>query len=161
MAIPDYQSLMLPILQLAAQGEFSVPMAAMEIAKSHGLSNAEAEEMLPSGKQRLLHNRIHWAKFYLTKAGLLESPKRGRFTLSESGKQLLNKPPAILNTKYLLTLPTFKEFYGKSEVAEPADDNAAPEPPVATPEEIISEAEKAFNAALRDDLLSRILQNSP
>ena len=76
MAIPDYQSLMLPILKLAAQGEFSVPMAAVEIAKSHSLSAAEAEEMLPSGKQRLLHNRIHWAKFYLTKTGLLESPKR-------------------------------------------------------------------------------------
>ena len=139
MAIPDYQSLMLPIMKLAAQGEFSVPMAAAEIAKSHGLSAAEAEEMLPSGKQRLLHNRIHWAKFYLTKAGLMESPKRGRFTLTEMGKQLLTKPPAVLNTKYLLTLPAFKEFYGKSEAAQPADDSATPDPPVATPEEIISE----------------------
>jgi restriction system protein len=160
-AIPDYQSLMLPILKLAAQGEFSVPMAAIEIAKNHGLSDAEAEEMLPSGKQRLLHNRIHWAKFYLTKAGLLESPKRGRFTLSEMGKALLKKPPANLNTKYLLTLPVFKEFYGKSEAAQPDGDSGALEPPAATPEEIISDAEKAFNAALRDDLLSRILQNSP
>jgi restriction system protein len=159
--IPDYQSLMLPILKLAAQGEFSVPMAAVEIAKSDGLTAAEAEEMLPSGKQRLLHNRIHWAKFYLTKAGLLESPKRGRFTVTEMGKQLLNKPPAVLNTKYLLTLPAFKEFYGKSEAMQPEGDSGAPEPPAATPEEIISDAEKAFNAALRDDLLSRILQNSP
>jgi restriction system protein len=138
-----------------------VPTAAVEIAKSHGLSDAEAEEMLPSGKQRLLHNRIHWAKFYLTKAGLLESPKRGRFTVTEMGKQLLNKPPAVLNTKYLLTLPAFKEFYGKSEAAQPSHDGSAIEPPAATPEEIISDAEKAFNAALRDDLLSRILQNSP
>lgn len=161
MAIPDYQSLMLPILKLAAQGEFSVPMAAVEIAKSHGLSDAEAEEMLPSGKQRLLHNRIHWAKFYLTKAGLLEIPKRGRFTVTEMGKQLLNRPPAVLNTKYLLTLPAFKEFYGKSEAAQPSDDGSALEPPAATPEEIINDAEKAFNAALRDDLLSHILQNSP
>ena len=161
MAIPDYQSLMLPILKLADQGEFSVPMAAVEIAKSHGLSATEAEEMLPSGKQRLLHNRIHWAKFYLTKAGLLESPKRGRFTVTEMGKQLLNKPSVFLNTKYLLTLPAFKEFYGKSEAAQPEGDSGAPELPAATPEEIISDAEKAFNAALRDDLLSRIRQNSP
>lgn len=117
--------------------------------------------MLPSGKQRLLHNRIHWAKFYLTKAGLLESPKRGRFTLSEMGKALLKKPPVNLNTKYLLTLPVFKEFYGKSEAAQPDGDSGALEPPAATPEKIISGAEKAFNAALRDDLLSRILQNSP
>lgn len=161
MAIPNYQSLMLPILKLAAQGEFSVPMAAVEIAKSHSLSAAEAEEMLPSGKQRLLHNRIHWAKFYLTKAGLLESPKRGLFILTEMGKQLLNEPPAVLNTKYLLTLPAFKEFYGKSEAAQPSGDGSAIEPPAATPEEVISDAEKAFNAALRDDLLSRILENSP
>ena len=71
MANPDDQSLMLPIIKRAAQGEVSVPMEVAEIAKSHGLLSAEAEEMLPSGTQRLLHNRIHWAKIHLTKAGLL------------------------------------------------------------------------------------------
>jgi restriction system protein len=77
------------------------------------------------------------------------------------GKALLKKPPANLNTKYLLTLPAFKEFYGKSEAVLSEGASGVLEPPAATPEEIISEAEKAFNAALRDDLLSRILQNSP
>lgn len=70
MSIPDYQSLMLPVLEVAAKAETSVPLAEAEIATKFGLSDEEREQMLPSGKQRVLHNRIHWAKFYLTKAGL-------------------------------------------------------------------------------------------
>ena len=76
MAIPDYQSLMLPVLEAAAEGETRVPHAAKIIAERFGLSEADREEMLPSGKQRLLHNRIHWAKFYLTKAGLIDNPRQ-------------------------------------------------------------------------------------
>ena len=67
--IPDYQSLMLPVLEIATKGETSVPLTEADIATRFGLSDAEREELLPSGKQRVLHNRIHWAKFYLTKAG--------------------------------------------------------------------------------------------
>lgn len=89
MPIPDYQSLMLPVLEVSAKGESSVPLAADEIAGRFGLTNEEREQMLTSGKQRVLHNRIHWAKFYLTKAGLLESPKRGRFMISNAGRQAL------------------------------------------------------------------------
>lgn len=78
MAIPDYQSLMLPVLRIASQGESRVPDAAKKIADELGLTEAEREEMLPSGRQRLLHNRIHWAKFYMSRAGLIDSPARGR-----------------------------------------------------------------------------------
>jgi restriction endonuclease Mrr len=101
MPIPDYQSLMLPVLEVASKGETSVPLAEADIAVRIGLSDEEREQMLPSGKQRVLHNRIHWAKFYLTKAGLLESPKRGRFIITAAGQQVLAKPPAILDTKHL------------------------------------------------------------
>ncbi len=65
--IPDYQSLMLPVLEVASKGEISVPLAPMLFADRVGLSQSEREELLPSGKQRLLHNRVHWAKFYLSK----------------------------------------------------------------------------------------------
>lgn len=68
MPIPDYQTLMLPVLRLAASGhERRVAEVAEKIADDLGLSVNEPEEMLPSGRQRLLHNRIHWAKFYMTK----------------------------------------------------------------------------------------------
>lgn len=75
MAIPDYQSLMLPVLEIAAEGEIRVPAAAEKIADRLQLTDEEREELLPSGKQRLLHNRVHWAKFYMTKAGLVDSPR--------------------------------------------------------------------------------------
>lgn len=73
---PDYQALMLPVLTVAAEGATRVPAAAETVADRLGLSDEEREEMLPSGKQRVLHNRIHWAKFYMTKAGLIASPPR-------------------------------------------------------------------------------------
>jgi restriction system protein len=73
MSIPDYQSLMLPVLRIAAKGETSVPIAEAEIAEVFALTQEEREQMLPSGKQRVLHNRIHWAKFYLTKEPVAES----------------------------------------------------------------------------------------
>ena len=85
MAIPDYQTLMLPVLQLAAKGEQRVGVAAERIADELGLSNEERATMLPSGRQRLLNNRIHWAKFYMSKAGLISSPGRGRFVATDQG----------------------------------------------------------------------------
>lgn len=161
MAIPGYQSLMLPVLQVAAKAESSVPLAEAEIATKLCLSDEERGQMLPSGKQRVLHNRIHWAKFYLTKAGLLESPKRGRFAITPAGHQVLANPPPSLDTKYLLTIPTFRDFYRGEDDSEAVTAAIEVEPPSATPEEVVEAAYNAVHAALRADLLDRILQNSP
>lgn len=161
MSIPDYQALMLPVLELASKGETSVPLVEAEIAARFGLSDEERQQMLPSGKQRVLHNRIHWAKFYLTKAGLLESPKRGRFVITAAGQQVLANPPANLDTKHLLTIPTFRDFYRGGEDAEAVAPTNEVELPSATPEEVVEVAHKAVHFALRADLLDRILQNSP
>jgi len=161
MAIPDYQALMHPVLELAAKAETSVPLAEMEIANRFGLTDEERQQMLPSGKQRLLHNRIHWAKFYLTKAGLLENPKRGRFAITPAGRQVLANPPANLDTKYLLTIPAFGDFYRGGEIPETATSPAQAEPTSATPEEVVEAAYRTVQAALRAELLERILQNSP
>jgi restriction system protein len=76
---------MLPVLKAAAEGETRVPLAAQKIADELGLTANEREELLPSGRQRILHNRIHWAKFYMAKAGLIETPRRGAFKASEEG----------------------------------------------------------------------------
>jgi restriction system protein len=77
MPIPDYQALMLPVLKLAAKGETSAPEVEQNLADEFGLTPEERAQLLPSGRQRILHNRVHWAKFYMTKAGLLDSPKHG------------------------------------------------------------------------------------
>lgn len=76
---------MSPVLTVAAEGETRVPLAAEKIVDRLGLTEDEREEMPPSGKQRLLHNRVHWAKFYMSKAGLIDSPKRGVFVISSAG----------------------------------------------------------------------------
>jgi len=68
MAIPDYQTLMLPLLKRAALGEMRVLEAERQMGEEFGLTPEEREQLLPSGKQRVLHNRAHWAKFYLMKA---------------------------------------------------------------------------------------------
>jgi len=163
MPIPDYQTLMLPVLRLAATAEQRVADAAERIADDLGLSPAEREEMLPSGRQRLLHNRIHWAKFYMSKAGLIASPKRGRFIATETGRALLASSPAHIGVKELKDYEGFREFYSGQK---PSDDNATPaaiSPLVetGTPEEQIEVAYQALHSALRAELLERIVQNSP
>lgn len=162
MPIPDYQSLMLPVLTIAAEGETRVPIAAEKIADRLGLTEDEREEMLPSGKQRLLHNRVHWAKFYMSKAGLIDSPKRGVFVISPAGRQLLTSNPQRIDVETLKRIPAFAEFYSTSTT-----DTATPTPlPMssasdATPEEQIDSAHAVLTAALKADLLQRILEQSP
>lgn len=165
MAIPDYQSLMLPVLTVAAEGETRVPAAAQLIADRLGLTEQEREQMLPSGKQRLLHNRVHWAKFYMTKAGLIESPKRGVFTASTFGRELLDTNPARIDVEVLKRIPAFAEYYSQyttnSSAALQVDVMVASSTSDATPEEQIDAAFAVLSKALMTDLLTRVLEQSP
>ena len=167
MPIPDYQTLMLPVLRLAAEGgERRVGEVAEAIADELGLDPTEREEMLPSGRQRMLHNRIHWAKFYMSKAGLITAPARGRFAATEAGRRGLAGKPSRIDVAFLMREPTFRTFY-KNEAVPVGGGDA--EPPlavtaaetIATPQDRIEAAYQEFHAALRDDLLQRIAQNSP
>jgi restriction system protein len=162
-AIPDYQTLMLPVLKLAAAGETRVPTAAKTIADAFGLTDAEREEMLPSGRQRILHNRIHWAKFYMSKAGLIDSPKRGVFKASGEGLKVLASPPPNIDVEFLKKYPSFVDFLNASSAGSPTDEKEAAtvaSGSPATPEEQVDAAQKVLHAALRADLLQRIADNS-
>lgn len=164
MAIPDYQTLMLPVLSLAAEGETRVPIAAQIIADRLGLSQDEREEMLPSGKQRLLHNRVHWAKFYMSKAGLVDSPRRGVFVATPAGMALLAKKPSRIDVETLKEIPAFAEFHGQAGAnVEPDQVSAAlaATSSDATPEEQIDAAYTVLTSALKADLLQRVLEQSP
>jgi len=119
---------------------------------------------LPSGKQRILHNRIHWAKFYMAKAGLIDTPKRGVFAASAAGKALLATNPSIIDVETLKNYPAFVEFYGATAAtASPNDIPATTASAVSsvTPEEQIDAAHSILTSALRADLLARILEQSP
>lgn len=170
MAIPDYQTLMLPLLKISGLGETRIPDIEEQLANELGLTADERDLMLPSGRQKLLHNRLHWAKFYLTKAGLIDVPRRGRFVISDTGRALLASNPARIDITVLEQYPAFREFYkGNGSPGAPSA-NADLSPPttsmqpvisITTPEEQVEAAHAAMQSALRTELLQRILQNSP
>jgi len=142
-----------------------VPVAAQIIADQLGLDENEREEMLPSGRQRILHNRIHWAKFHMAKAGLIDSSKRGVFTATTAGRELLATNPTRIDVETLKRFPAFREFYGQSgnsstqpEQVQNISTSAASD---ATPEEQIDAAHAVLSKALKADLLARVLDQSP
>lgn len=164
MAIPDYQTLMLPVLKLAAEGNTRVPVASESIADQFGLTEHEREELLPSGKQVLLHNRVHWAKFYMTKAGLIDSPTRGVFVASDAGKALLATQPDRIDVSLLKTYPKFLEFYDKSNSNKGESQDSAQQLSAAsdaTPEEQIDAANSVLTKALTAELLIRVHEQTP
>ena len=94
MAVPDFQSLMLPLLKMAADGQPHALAEAREVLTSgFKLTQAERDELLPSGNQSKFSNRVAWAKSYLQQAGLFVSPKRGHFQLTDRGTGVLENPP--------------------------------------------------------------------
>lgn len=95
--IPDYQTIMLPLLKFAGDGrEHHIREAINYLAEKFGLSEEERKLLLPSGQEYVFDNRVRWAKTYLTKAGLLDSPKRGYFKITERGLNVLKNPPQKL-----------------------------------------------------------------
>ena len=141
---------MLPVRRLAAVGEKRVADVADCIADEFNLPPEERKTLLPSGRQRILNNRIHWAKFYMSKAGLISSPARGRFVATEEGRKLLASSPQQINVALLMKYPSFRDFYKNdsepsAESPEVLLDDKATKVDTTTPEEQI---EVAYQAAL-------------
>ena len=161
MAIPDFQTLMLPVLKASAAGEVKISDVVTLLGKQLALSEEELSELLPSGKQTTFANRVNWAKSYLGKAGLVTLTKRGHFEASAGGKTVLASPPHAINIKFLESFPEFKQF--KDTSGQPA---ATPQPRAVnlkdlTPDEIIRSAYGEMHQALSSELLSKILFARP
>jgi restriction system protein len=111
MAVPDFQSLMLPLLRVAADAkEHSLAEAREKLADEFKLSHEDHEELLPSGRQSKFSNRVAWAKSYLQQAGLLSSPRRGHFQVSARGSEILKSPPDRIDISFLEQYPEFVAF---------------------------------------------------
>lgn len=162
MAIPDYQTCMLPFLQFLSDGkEHSLRGAEEALAQHFQLAPAERAELLPSGQQGIFKNRIGWARTYLKKAGLLEAPKRGVFKITDLGIKTLAESPARIDGKYLEQFPEFMQF---RDLSKPDSVVTAPvemTPTKTTPEEAIELAHQGLREQLAQELLSRILSCSP
>lgn len=159
MAIPNFQEITLPLLRLAADGEVhSLAASRGQLARHFALSDAEEEEMLPSGRQRRFANRVAWAKVYLERAGLLASPARGQFKITPRGRDVLAEPPEIVDIRFLERFPEFLDFRSRSQAlsAVQADTSEA-----ATPEELLESAYQSLRAGLASELLERVKSASP
>ena len=163
MTIPDYQTVMLPLLRLAAdKQEHSLRGAIEKLADQFELSEQERKELLPSGRQATFDNRVGWARTYMKKAGLLESKRRGYFKITSRGLQALQKDPQTINVKFLEQYPEFVEFRTKRAVTDkPATSKETQEDDTQTPEEAIEVAYQAIRNNLASDLIQQIMECSP
>jgi restriction system protein len=154
MAIPDYQSIMLPLLRFATDGnEHSLREAIEVLPEQFGLTDAEKKELLPSGQQPRFNNRVAWARSYMSKAALLESTRRGHFRITQRGREVLSRNPSEINVKFLEQFSEFVEFRGKHR--EPAEITESTETEtLQTPGELL---ETAYQK-LREDLSAELLK---
>ena len=116
MAIPDFESIMLPLLKFLNDGKrHSVSEAEEHLSSLFNLSLEERTQKKSSGGETLFHNRLHWAKFYLKKAGLIENPPRLRFKITTRGTKTLGEKLDKIDTTYLMQFQEFLDFIGKKK----------------------------------------------
>ena len=162
MAIPDFQTIIKPLLQLASDGKQHSNREAREaLARTFKLSDEERNALLPSGRQGIFVNRVAWAKAYLQQAGLLEAPQRGFLRITERGRQALKDAPERITIGFLQRFPEFAEF--RSPTRKPKDTQAEPniEEEERTPEEILEAAHIRLRTGLAAELLGRVKTSSP
>jgi len=163
MTIPDYQTVMLPLLRFAADGqEHSLREAIEKLADHFDLSDDERKALLPSGRQATFDNRVGWARTYMKKARLLHTPRRGYFTITDVGIQALKTNPEAINVKFLERYPEFLEFKTKSNAKSTATETDTTVPTEErTPREVMEDAYATIRTQLASELLERIAQSSP
>jgi restriction system protein len=165
MAIPDYQTLMLPLLQFAGDGaEHTLVQAVDLIADKFDLNEADRKELLPSGGQQKLFNRVGWARTYMAKAGLLESCGRGKFRITPRGLDVLKSKRPKINVDFLNQYPEFVEFRTGSKstniaVSDTNDTNSIVLQQ--TPQELLEISYQALHHQVAQELLERISKASP
>lgn len=164
MPIPDYQTIMLPLLQLTADRKGKSFKELVEALTDHfKLSEEEKSELLPSGQAFLFSNRVGWARTYLKKAGLLDAPKRGILIITERGLAVLKKKPKTIDNNLLKQFPEFLQFqsFKKDENTMGSGRIIPDEENTQTPQETIDNAYHKIRQALVQELLEGIKSLSP
>ena len=161
MTIPDYQTIMLPLLKFAGdKKEHSIREAIDHIADSFKLSEGERKEVLPSGRSYIIDNRVGWARTYLKKAGLLEDTRRSFFQITEKGTGVLAKSPTEINIKFLQNFPEFNEFRKRKEDGE-EQEHVIQEETSQTPQELLEYGYQKIKRDLAQELLISVKKASP
>ncbi|HUY80665.1 MAG TPA: restriction endonuclease [Acidobacteriaceae bacterium] len=165
MAIPDYQFLMLPVLKAASKEEARIGAVVDTLADELALSPEQRSELLPSGKQTVFSNRVHWAKSYLSKAGLVEPTRRGHFKITPRGQTVLQSNPTAIDNHFLNQFEEFRQFRERSAETEPDGTQIQSPIPLSdqkeTPDEIMRSAHRQIEGTLAQDLLERVRSAPP
>jgi restriction system protein len=161
MAIPDYQSCMLPLLKFYGDGQEHTNRESIDsLAEYFKITDDERRMMLPSGVQGLFDNRVNWARTYMKKAAVIESPKRGVHKITKRGLDILKKKPTSIDINYLAQFQEFKEFralrHTKQESNETEIDLNGK-----TPEESLEGAYQKIRSDLATELLQQLKLSSP
>ncbi len=155
MTIPDFQTLMLPLLQKLADGKEHPNREVLDsLADQFGLTEDERKQLLPSGQDFVFRNRVAWVRTHMKAAGLIDNPKRGVFVITKSGRKLLATRPDRVDLKLLGTYDAYLEFRKKHKLAGTAEENEPEDvEQTKTPEERIEEAYEV----VRDSLATQII----
>ena len=161
MAIPDYQTIMLPLLQFMGDcKEHSIHEMLSHLETVFNLTNEELNELLPSGGQTVFYNRVGWARTYLSKSGLLDTVRRTYYRISDRGKRVLNQDPKRIDIEFLRQYPEFVEFRNRrlTHSIQTAKDSPTV---TTTPEEVLEDAYLEIQDSLVQELLMTVKNCSP
>jgi restriction system protein len=158
LAIRDFQTLMLPILRIAAEGEVRISDVVEKLAAEFSLSPEERSHLLLSGTKTTFSNRVHWANGHLGKAGLVELTRRAHFRITDQGREALAASPEPIDIKYLNRFPSYQQFRGTDEDKESAvSSSPVGMAQILTPDKVMRSANRQLELALADELMQRIL----
>ncbi len=157
--LPSFQQLMLPALQLLGQRREEISIAGLEdeVAKALRLSSEERARMLPSGNQTVLSNRLNWARSYLSKAGLIELPRRGYCRATDRGRELLAEGVGEIDVGVLDRYPEFTAWRNQQKAEQLVEPAQARE----SPEEVIASSYEMLNSELAREIVERVHSFSP
>lgn len=160
--IPDYQSIMLPLLEYISDcKEHKMRNVTDELAIKLGVTEEEQKELLPSGVAPVFYNRTAWAKTYLKKAGLIDSPKQGIVVISKRGLEVLKKKPGFITVKFLKQFTEFVEFQSSKREDGSIETDSNEDLSIQTPEESLEAAYQKIRKSLASELINKVVELSP
>ena len=162
MPIPDFQSLMRPLLDAHADGKEHLNRDLVaQLADQFGLTEDERREVLPSGGARLFDNRIGWAKSHITQAGLLMSPRRAISVITERGREALRHNPERIDLHVLIGFEDYRELRNRRKTAEEKVITELEVEDSQTPEELLENAYLQVRRRIESELLAQIKSSPP
>ncbi|HQB08096.1 MAG TPA: restriction endonuclease [Rectinema sp.] len=165
MSIPDFQSVMLPLLKFCSDGQEHTNRQAIDaLSQEFGLTEDEQKQLLPSGQQRVFENRVAWARAHMKMADLVENTRRGVFRITDRGRNVLSKSPSEINLRFLRQFPEYisardrhQDNRKNGEAIQPVSDEQESK----TPAELLEEAYMTLRQSLASELISQLKSSSP